>query len=98
MKLERMIELIEKNGFEEVIKSKKGMGIFEGREVLHFQKNSSRYLSPEVIQLGVSPADKEDVLPVFTKNVSQKLRDDIYNLMKNPSAELEHSALNPACL
>ncbi|KTD55216.1 hypothetical protein Lsai_2808 [Legionella sainthelensi] len=87
MKYKKIKALIEKAGFYYVGEGR-GFGLAEGRNVAYYQKDNYGVAKQlQSICLATNQDDEENILPIFSLNVPEKLRDAVYEIMKEPSEE-----------
>ncbi|KTD63667.1 hypothetical protein Lsan_1100 [Legionella santicrucis] len=87
MKYKKIKELIEKAGFYYVDEGR-GIGLAEGKNVAYYQKDSYGVTrQQQSICLATDKENEEDILPIFSINVPEKLRDAVYEIMNAPSEE-----------
>ena len=88
MKFEKIEQFLHKAGFQ-FIQEGIGFGAVKGRPAYLYQKNISGN-TPQMIQLTTASENKDDVYPIFSINVPQKVRDSIYNILNDRVIEQEH--------
>lgn len=87
MKYKKIKALIEKAGFYYVGEGR-GFGLAEGKNVAYYQKDNFDVAKQQQrICLATNKDNEENILPIFSINVPEKLRDAVYEIMKEPSEE-----------
>ncbi|ARB93091.1 hypothetical protein A6J40_13305 [Legionella longbeachae] len=87
MKYKKIKALIEKAGFYYVGEGR-GFGLTEGKNVAYYQKDSFGVRKQQQrIWLATDQDNEENIVPIFSINVPEKLRDAVYEIMKEPSEE-----------
>ncbi len=86
MKFEKIVDLIKTAGFT-FINEGRGIGAFEGYQAFHYSKGLAR--NTQCIQLAQLDIQKDIVGVVFSNNIPEKLRDEVYVIINEPTSKDE---------
>ncbi|KTD42316.1 hypothetical protein [Legionella parisiensis] len=89
MKFEKIETFLNRAGFR-FIGQGEGVGAVTGRPSHLYQKNVTGS-TPQMVQLAVSRADRDDIRLIFSNNVPQLVRDSIYNIFNENVLDNENT-------